>query len=378
MWAATTTTTTTATDSRHQHTLHYKAGILKQKKIEKEMLVRARNEEILASMQKTDQSKTFVDVEKVDDERVDVKKADAENVEAENFETERDVSENSAIEKVDFQKVDIEKVETERADTERIVAVKVNSEKAVVEKTDSEKADAENVDFEKVDTEKVDETKTLVESAEEETKNEIEAGILSENEETAEAENVTKTNGDATCDVIEATCDVIDAPADDIDECDAQVVAGGDAAFADEEIELTFDMTKTKLQEIPVTHDADETLEDTYASLGVTFLELTSQMQNVLKEVTTCHETFTAATEDDENDGKLVDKDDLPFIDDVDHDADADDAKAIVGAAAEVEAELDAAIVSAAPHLDHDGHVTSIQVGALELLSPCLLSYPLK
>ena len=128
---------------------------------------------------------------------------------------------------------------------------------------------------------------------------------------------MTKTNGDATCDVIEAACDVIDttrdgidAPADDIDECDAQVVAGGDAAFADEEIELTFDMTKTKLQEIPVTHDADDTLEDTYASLGVTFLELTSQMQNVLKEVTTCHETFKAATNDDENDGNDENDDD--------------------------------------------------------------------
>ncbi len=35
------------------HTLHYKSGILKQKTIEKEANVRARNQELLSSMQKT-------------------------------------------------------------------------------------------------------------------------------------------------------------------------------------------------------------------------------------------------------------------------------------------------------------------------------------
>ena len=105
----------------------------------------------------------------------------------------------------------------------------------------------------------------------------------------------------------------------------------------DVEIELTFDMTKTKIVESPrltvtqndakASHDGD-TLEDTYASLGVTFLQLTSQMQDVMNEVTSHSDA----------------KHDLPFIDD--------------GA----EAELDAAIEAAAPALDHRDHVTSIQV----------------
>jgi len=62
-----------------------------------------------------------------------------------------------------------------------------------------------------------------------------------------------------------------------------------DSSDEDEEIELTFDMTKTAIVETTtLTHETSdtETLEDTYASLGVTFLELTSQMQNVMKEVT--------------------------------------------------------------------------------------------
>ena len=64
-----------------------------------------------------------------------------------------------------------------------------------------------------------------------------------------------------------------------------------DSSDEDEEIELTFDMTKTAIVETSPTtstHETSdtETLEDTYASLGVTFLELTSQMQNVMKEVT--------------------------------------------------------------------------------------------
>lgn len=109
-----------------------------------------------------------------------------------------------------------------------------------------------------------------------------------------------------------------------------------------------------------------ETLEDTYASLGVTFLELTNQIQNVLQvnflliyllhlgylwldknitfqEVTTTSETtFQTSTAinapPENNDGN-----DLPFIDDG-------------------EAELDAAIQEAAPLLDHLDQVTSIQV----------------
>ena len=35
------------------HTLHYKSGILKEKKLEKEATVRARNQEIISSMQKS-------------------------------------------------------------------------------------------------------------------------------------------------------------------------------------------------------------------------------------------------------------------------------------------------------------------------------------
>ena len=118
--------------------------------------------------------------------------------------------------------------------------------------------------------------------------------------------------------------------------------------FSDEEIEITFDMNRTSLEQSPklvmkYEEKHDETLEDTYASLGVTFLELTSQMQNALKEVTTTsEETFKMPPPNND------DKNDLPFID-------------------EVDSELDAAIEAAAPELDHQDYVTSIQVCFIHL-----------
>ena len=172
-------------------------------------------------------------------------------------------------------------------------------------------------------------------------------------------------------------------------------------------------MTKTKLEEVTLKSNNVDTLEDTYASLGVTFLELTSQMQTVLKEVTTTSdETFpfiddgeddvsdedfakSDAVEndiiDDDGDGGIfengtkekssntqndvftcdtseteinddnVDSNGISMDDVIDHEdvdrnvaIDRDDA----------DAELDAAIEAAAPHLDHEDHVTSIQVNA--------------
>ena len=72
-------------DERH-HTLHYKAGILKQKTIEKEANVRARNEEILSSIKKKEEefkkTKTVVvseSHEKSESEIIEVKKLEKSN-----------------------------------------------------------------------------------------------------------------------------------------------------------------------------------------------------------------------------------------------------------------------------------------------------------
>ena len=375
---ATTTTTSTTTDSRHQHTLHYKSGILKQKTIEKEVLVRARNEEILASMQKNEKPKTYVDPPN-DDEKADAGKANDSKAD----DGKVDDGRNADALKVNAEKAETEKVDTEIADAEKANAQKANGFTSDALKVVTAKAEIENVvtdrgDVVKNDAKNVASTETFVENAEEdeEQKKRTEAENLSKIDETAD-DDKSGTDGDASRDVTEK-------PADDIDECDAHGDAVGavDVAFVDEEIELTFDMTKTKLQEISSTRggDADDTLEDTYASLGVTFLELTSQMQNVLKEVTTCHETFKAATDDDDDvaDVKLVDKDDLPFIDDGEQEAEAvgDAVNGDVqptsdannyrvqpeGNAGDGDTELDAAIEAAVTHLDHKDHVTSIQV----------------
>ena len=172
-------------------------------------------------------------------------------------------------------------------------------------------------------------------------------------------------------------------------------------------------MTKTKLEEVTLKPNNVDTLEDTYASLGVTFLELTSQMQTVLKEVTTTsdetfpfiddgeddvsdedfaksdavendiidddgeggifengtkekssntqNDVFTCDTSETEINDDNVDSNGISMDDVIDHEdvdrnvaIDRDDA----------DAELDAAIEAAAPHLDHEDHVTSIQVNA--------------
>lgn len=72
-------------DERH-HTLHYKAGILKQKTMEKEANVRARNEEILSSIKKKEEqfkkTKTVVvseTHEKSESEIIEVKKLEKSN-----------------------------------------------------------------------------------------------------------------------------------------------------------------------------------------------------------------------------------------------------------------------------------------------------------
>jgi hypothetical protein len=190
-------------DERHQHTLHYKTGILKQKTIEKEVQVRARNKEIITSMQKSDMT--------VQDE--------------------------------------------------------IHKQKSSLSETKS----------------------------------------------------------------------------------NALKLRDNEVPFRDEEIEITFDMSTTIIDQPPklmtkTEKKQDETLEDTYASLGVTFLELTSQMQNALKEVTsTSEETFETTTQNNDKSNEL------PFID-------------------ETDAELDAAIEAAAPDLDYQDYVTSIQVCS----DPCI------
>ena len=208
--------------------------------------------------------------------------------------------------------------------------------------------------------------------------------------------------------------------ANDAVNASSQEVGASEPPFVDEEIELTFDMTKTKLEEVTLKPNNVDTLEDTYASLGVTFLELTSQMQTVLKEVTTTSdETFpfiddgeddvsdedfakSDAVEndiiDDDGDGGIfengtkekssntqndvftcdtseteinddnVDSNGISMDDVIDHEdaIDRDDPvdRNVATDRDDADAELDAAIEAAAPHLDHEDHVTSIQVNA--------------
>jgi hypothetical protein len=299
------------------------------------VLVRARNEEILASMQKNEKSAsettttTFTTTASATTTATVNNTASAATTATVNMTasaattataTTTATAATSASRTVDFEEtVKEEKIETQKLLTNNEETDSDNSDAPVKVSGDTSDEAVEIFGDESDAPDKVsgDASDTTIEASDYDTDAHVEASV----------------------DATEAPVDAIDAPAEGL----------RDAPFVDEEIELTFDMTKTKLAEITtIRDDSDETLEDTYASLGVTFLELTSQMQNVLKEVTTTsNEAFKTTSENDKNGvDTSVDKDDLPFIDD----ADGDDA------------ELDAAIEAAAPDLDHEDHVTSIQV----------------